>query len=377
MKIAILRQRVAGIGGAETTLVHLARGLAAQGHEVTVYGTETPQAAAPVLGPGISYTPVPVWGGKAGRVLTYALNSRRLLQRFPVQVVFSLERTFFQQVYRAGDGCHREWLQRRARFLSPGVRLAQGFSLFHRVMLGVEARLFAHPGLKRVIVNSRQVQEEIIRHYRLDPERIRLVYNGLDHQRFQPLSEAARAELLKQWGVPKGARIVLFLGSGFGRKGLGFLMEAFQGLPQESLLWVVGKGAPGPYQRLVRGEAGARVKFWGPRRDAAPFYQAASALALPTIYDPCSNVALEALACGTPVITTDANGAAEFLTPGVNGEILSRPDDLAGLKSALAAYLERGLDPQVRRAAQEAVSSLSWERTVAQTLAVLEEAALS
>jgi UDP-glucose:(heptosyl)LPS alpha-1,3-glucosyltransferase len=86
-------------------------------------------------------------------------------------------------------------------------------------------------------------------------------------------------------------------------------------------------------------------------------------------------VALEALACGTPVITTDANGAAEFLTPGVNGEILSRPDDLAGLKSALAAYLERRDDPQVRRAAQEAVASLSWERTVAQTLAVLEEAA--
>ena len=47
-----------------------------------------------------------------------------------------------------------------------------------------------------------------------------------------------------------------------------------------------------------------RLKFWGPQADLAPFYQAATLLALPTIYDPCSNVVLEALACGAPVITT-------------------------------------------------------------------------
>ena len=84
---------------------------------------------------------------------------------------------------------------------------------------------------------------------------------------------------------------------------------------------------------------------------------------------------LEALACGTPVITTRGNGAAEFLTPGENGEVLARPNDVAGLTQALAAYLERGSDPEVRRAAGEAVAHLSWEATVAQTLTVLEEAA--
>jgi UDP-glucose:(heptosyl)LPS alpha-1,3-glucosyltransferase len=108
--------------------------------------------------------------------------------------------------------------------------------------------------------------------------------------------------------------------------------------------------------------------------ETAPFYQAATVLALPTLYDPCSNVVLEALACGTPAVTTAANGAAEFITPGENGVILMRPDDVAGLGDALATFHARGRDPEVRRAAAQAVAELSWERTVAQTLEVLHEA---
>ena len=66
--------------------------------------------------------------------------------------------------------------------------------------------------------------------------------------------------------------------------------------------------------------------------------------------------------------------AAEFITPGENGVILPQPDDIAGLTAALAAFLARGPDPEVRRAATQAVAGLSWETTVAQTLEVLAEA---
>ena len=113
---------------------------------------------------------------------------------------------------------------------------------------------------------------------------------------------------------------MLFVGSGFSRKGLTYLFDAFGSLKtQGQSLWVVGKGhlplsAAGP-----AAGAGGRLRFWGPETDLAPFYQAATVLALPTIYDPCSNVVLEALGCGAPVVTTAANGAAEFITPGENG----------------------------------------------------------
>ncbi len=374
MKIAILRQRLSGPGGAETTLGHLARGMAAAGHQVTVLGAAGQEQAAGTLGPGIHFLPVPVWGGKTGRLLTYAFNARRLLQNSRFAAILSLERTLYQQCYRAGDGCHREWLARRAPYLSWPGRAAMRLNPFHQAMLYLEARLFADPGLSRVIANSRQVKEEIIRHYRLDPERIKVIYNGLDPGRFQPLPEAARVELARRLGAPPGARVVSFVGSGFNRKGLAYLIEAFGGLKDKGAqLWVVGKGDPGPYRRqAARLGAGDRVKFWGPQQDAAPFYQAASVLALPTLYDPCSNVVLEALGCGTPVVTTAGNGAREFLIPGRNGAILTRPEAIGALQEALADFLDRSADPQVRRAAHEAVAHLRWEDTVARTLALLE-----
>jgi UDP-glucose:(heptosyl)LPS alpha-1,3-glucosyltransferase len=376
MKIALLRQRVTALGGAETTLNYLVRGLAAAGHEVAVYGAEPAAAAQAALGPGVAYVRVPVWGGKTLRLLAFALNSRRRLKDAGPQVVFSLERVLSPQVYRAGDGCHREFLSRRAPYLSPLARAAQWLTPFHRVMLLIEQRLFTSPGLTLVIANSRQVREEIIRLYGVDPARIRVIVNGLDRQRFHPLDPNAAAALRQRLGAPENGTVALFVGSGFERKGLTYLLQAFGSLRDKaSQLWVVGKGHIAPYVRAAaRLGVADRVRFWGPVTETAPFYQAATVLALPTLYDPCSNVVLEALACGTPAITTAANGAAEFITPGANGAILARPDDVTALSQALTAFLAPGRDPQVRRAAAQAVAGLSWESTVAQTLGVLEEA---
>ncbi len=375
MKIALIRQRVTATGGAETTLGYLVRGMVAAGHSVTVYGTEREPEARAALGPLVAYVRVPVWGGKTLRLISFALNTRRLLKVAGPQVGFSLERVPGLPVYRAGDGCHQEWLARRAPYLSSPARAAQNFSLFHQVMLSLEARLFAHPGLLRVIANSQQVREDILRLYGVDPARLRVIVNGLDRQRFHPLDPGAAAALRLRLGTPEQGPVVLFVGSGFERKGLPYLFQAFGRLTDKtSQLWVVGKGNVALYRQAAKGLGVAdRVKFWGPVTETAPFYQAATVLALPTLYDPCSNVVLEALACGTPAVTTAANGAAEFITPGENGVILPRPDDIVGLAAALATLLARGQDPEARRAAAQAVAGLSWEATVAQTLEVLAE----
>ena len=193
MKIALLRQRVTALGGAETTLSYLVRGLAAAGHEVAVYGTESAAAAQAALGPGVAYVRVPVWGGKTLRLLSFALNTRRLLQR-----------------RRAPGGVQPGAGAGSPRSTAPGTAATGSFcpaappisrpwpgppsasASFHRVMLLVERRLFTDPGLWRVIANSRQVREEIIRLYGVDPARLRVIYNGLDRQRFHPLDGRRR-----------------------------------------------------------------------------------------------------------------------------------------------------------------------------------------
>jgi UDP-glucose:(heptosyl)LPS alpha-1,3-glucosyltransferase len=377
MRMALLRMGMGGPGGAEATLQHLARGLATAGHQVTVYGAGSSHHSTKSLGPEVTYVPVPVWGSKTLRLVTFAANSRRLLQKAPVDVVFSLERTFFQHVYRAGDGCHREWLARRTPYLSFGRKIGQTLSPFHRVMLWLEKRTFTSPDLRRVIANSRQVKEEVIRHFRVDPDKVRVVYNGLDHQVFRPLAAAERRQVRGRLGASEEKGVILFAGSGFARKGLKYLIEAFGHLAdKQTHLWVVGKGRVGSFKALAQQLGVAeRIRFWGPQTEMAPFYQAADLLALSTLYDPCSNVVLEALGCGCPVITTAANGAAEFIMPGENGEVIFQPDDSKVLAGALGDWLVRGRDLQVRRAAQDSVAHLSWEATVSQTLEVLAEAA--
>ena len=90
MKIAILRQRLAGPVGAETTLGRLAQGMAQAGHEVTLLGVSGQEQAAAALGLGIRYLPVPAGGGKTGRLLTFALNARRLLRNSRFDAILSL-----------------------------------------------------------------------------------------------------------------------------------------------------------------------------------------------------------------------------------------------------------------------------------------------
>ena len=94
-------------------------------------------------------------------------------------------------------------------------------------MLVIERRLFTSPGLNRVIANSRQVRDEIIRLYGVDPARLRVVFNGLDRQRFHPLEPGAAAALRQRLGAPEKGAVVLFAGSGFERKGLTYLLQAF------------------------------------------------------------------------------------------------------------------------------------------------------
>jgi UDP-glucose:(heptosyl)LPS alpha-1,3-glucosyltransferase len=292
----------------------------------------------------------------------------------PLILSLAWRETLRQDAYRAGDGCHREWLARRRPYDSWPERLHLSLSLFHRTLLALEKRLFQDPGLKLVIANSRQVRDEIRRHYQVAPEKIRVIYNGIDRERFAPRAAPAPGDL----GLEPGGPYILFVGSGFKRKGLHFLIAALPRMQhRDSLLLVVGHGRTGPYERLAaKLGVSSRVRFLGPQPAVERFYAAGRVLALPTIYDPCSNVVLEALAGGLPVVTTLANGASEFIQPGKNGAILARPDDIPGLAVALDEYLERSADPSVQQAATAAVADLSWPRTVAETLAALEEVAV-
>lgn len=371
MHLALVRYSLAGLGGAENTVAALARELLRQGHQVTLV-TAVPPSGSTLA--GVEQVRIPVWPGKSGRILGFALNCRRFFRQRRFEVIFSLERTLYQDVYRAGDGCHREWLQRRQVFDPWWVRLHLSLSPFHNLLLSLERRLLQDKRLKLVIANSHQVARELQRHYQVPAAKIKVIYNGVDRERFNPGRLAAlRSEALRTLGLEDSVPYLLFLGSGFKRKGLECAIRALAHLKgKEALLLVVGQGKQAPYLQLAARLGVARqVRFFGPQPQPELFYAVSRVLVLPTLYDPCSNVVLEALAGGRPVITTAANGAAEFLLPGRNGAILNRPDDLEQLAAACDEFLVRAAEPEVQEAAVQAVADLSWPRTVSETLTAI------
>jgi UDP-glucose:(heptosyl)LPS alpha-1,3-glucosyltransferase len=199
------------------------------------------------------------------------------------------------------------------------------------------------------------VREEILRTYRVAPDKLHVIYNGVDLEHFHPrerqrLRGAARAEL----GVNPRDTLFLFVGSGFSRKGLDAAIAALARAAEPAFrLLVAGRDREQARFTAQVQSAGARVSFLGAREDVRPLYAAADCFILPTRYDPFPNTALEALAMGLPVIVSSRCGAAEVVEPGRNGWIC-QPDDVPGLAAAMRAAGAAVHDAEaLQRAARE------------------------
>ncbi len=196
-----------------------------------------------------------------------------------------------------------------------------------------------------VIVNSEMVKRDVMRRHAVPPERIAVIRNGVDLARFRRQPERGAA-LRRECGFDECDTVILFLGSGYGRKGLDRVLDAFPELlrrRERARLLVAGYDSrQASYERRAR-RLGIekRVFFLGGTRDTESCYSAADLYVLPTRYDPFATTTLEALAMELPVITSDANGAAEVISHGVEGLVLPEPISPEALTDALFSLTDR------------------------------------
>jgi UDP-glucose:(heptosyl)LPS alpha-1,3-glucosyltransferase len=356
MKLALIRRQFSATGGAELYLQRLLQALVKGGHEPHLFAESWDGQLD-----GVHLHAVPGGGDRAGRLTRFADAVAAELTKHAFDVVFSLERTHHQDVYRAGDGVHRVWLRRRQQFAqwwrAPFV-CAGGF---HRNLMKLEARTFDPANTRHIIVNSDMVRREILEHFHFPANRIHLVRNGIDLERHRHGQRKATRE---RFGIKPDDTLLLFVGSGWERKGLRFVLRAFHRLkaPRVKLL-VVGKGKP----PLARPDG---CIFAGPMSDVENAFAAADLLVFLPIYEPSSNVVAEALVSDLPVITSSLNGASEIITPRKNGTVIADPRDTDAVVEAIRFWImQRGL------AEMPAKEELSLERNVEETLAVLQMAA--
>jgi UDP-glucose:(heptosyl)LPS alpha-1,3-glucosyltransferase len=330
LSLAVVRQRYAVDGGAERFVARLLDALQGRNLRVTLVTREWSSVS------GFDVVALdPFYIGRLWRDWSFA---RAVCKRLALQhydIVQSHERISCCDVYRAGDGVHREWLAQRARALGKLERLGQRISPYHWYTCRAERRLFQSPRLRAVICNSNMVKDEIVRHFGVSEERLRVVYSGIDTGTYHPDLRRHRTDVRARYGIPETATLFLFIGSGFARKGLAALLEAFATLAAEAHLLVVGRDKhSGRYEaHAARLGLRGRVQFLGSQPDVKPFYGAADGLVLPTLYDPFPNVVLEAMASGLPVVTSTKCGAAEFIDRGVNGFVCDALDTPALAKA--------------------------------------------
>lgn len=196
------------------------------------------------------------------------------------------------------------------------------------------------------MTNSKLTRQHILDHYEISPDKISVIYNGVDMMRFHP-----GIGINKKYSVRKALKIlpdditVLFVSNNFKLKQLFLILQAMAFLKDNSFkLVAVGSDNPDAYKRWAeKNGLGNQVFFPGMQNAIENYYAEADIFVLPTLYDAFANVCLEAMACGIPVITTETNGAAELISHGVHGYVLKRSDprELAGYLVRLKSSSDR------------------------------------
>jgi UDP-glucose:(heptosyl)LPS alpha-1,3-glucosyltransferase len=351
MRIALIQPKFDTRGGAERYALNLGLGLARRGHELHLFGRK-----AEGLPDSVRFHRL--WALPAGRALkTWSFDkaAQWRLSRNDFPIIQGSGKTTCQNVHRLGGGLHQTYLQQLERSAT---------SWYDRVALAIEDRLMRSSGLKAVICPSRWVRQELETLYPQVAGIVHVIANGVDPNAFAYCPDPGKhRDLRAALPAAAGRRVLLFVAANFWLKGLDRAIGLLPYLP-DSVLLVIGADKRPPFIDQARGLGVAeRLIFLGTQADMTAYYQAADLLLHPTRYDPFANVCLEALACGTPVVTTARNGAADLLHSGRGGAVM---DPSAGAEPA-ARLVQTVLDqgPAARQQARQLACEHSQEAHLA------------
>jgi UDP-glucose:(heptosyl)LPS alpha-1,3-glucosyltransferase len=379
LKIALVIDRLeARRGGGEGYAVALARGLVRSGHDVHVlthYWDNPPS--------GLRMHPVPMMHyPRWGKTLSLAIAARSITQAESFDIVQGFGGMPWVDVSRPGGGVEQAWLVQDVRARDPGparwlTALRRRLSPKVWVNRLVEKMVYVRNGRVRIIANSEKVKRDILRYYgQVDPARIHVIRNGVDLDRFHPRRRKEGCRIRAELGLRPDTVVILFLAHNFRLKGLHCLIRALGGASMPMHDWVLlvgGRGNRRTFRDLSnRHELSGRTHFLDQVVFPETLLAACDMLVHPTFYDPFSNVCLEAMAAGVPVITTACNGASELIEDGRSGFVVSDPWSVELLRQRI--YSLMNMDRQrMGTEARSTAEHYSWDRHIAAVESIYRE----
>ena len=258
---------------------------------------------------------------------------------------------FFCDVVTA-HSVHLAWFIISIRSLVPNSKAwwLKILNPMHYFTIAIETIQYRLGGCKLVIAISQTVKNELMHFHKISPDRIQVVYSGVDSSMFHPsLRKAHFAERQRRFGWGADDFILIFIGNEFRRKGLSVVLNAMALAKNVRIkLLVVGSADSRPFiQESYRLGLGSQVFFCGRSNEIPMLLAISDAFVFPTVYEPFGLVITEAMACGLPVVTSRCAGAAELIEDGKEGLLLSDPNDPVVLAKHIAYLLE---SPEARQA---------------------------
>ncbi len=334
-------------GGAESYAVSLASTLAENGWETHLFGQNwdgEPRAAVfhrikiPKL--------LPSWA----KMILFALKHKKMAKSQVFDVILGFGNTIYMNVYQSHGGVHRFSTARKLYtekniFFRSIKRLLIVFSLKDKVRNWIESAPFRLDPKPKIIAISLMIEKDFTSFYHTNEKEIKVIYNGIDTTKYnRGLKERLRGSIRQQLRITDNDIAFLFISYDLKKKGMVPLIEAAAKLKKLNFtnfkVVVVGE-RPYPLllKRVKRLSLEDTVIFTGPTKTPEDYYANCDVLVLPTFYDACSLVVIEAMACGLPAVTTIYNGAAGIITNEKDGYIISHPPRSAELVEAMKALM--------------------------------------
>jgi glycosyltransferase involved in cell wall biosynthesis len=300
----------------------------------------------------------------AGLYMSFALNAARHVSRYDLDVIHG------HSMYAGGYALSKnlpfvvtlhgtQLSELRSTFSTrprPDHVLTDSCSMFMERAAAAKADI--------VIAVCKKHKREVVEQYGIDEEKLRVVYEGIDVDRFSPSSCEGND--------------VLFVGRLHQRKGVDRLLRAFKKVTEsngDARLRIAGKGeGESEYKKMARELGlGESVEFLGhvPDSELPALYSSASMFVMPSYYEGFGLVLLEAMASGLPVLAFDTGVAPEIIKNGKNGYIVDEHDMHDRILEMLSNPKKRKAMGKAGRKVVE--KNLTWKKTAEHMLGIYRE----
>jgi len=375
MKIAlVVYQFIKEKGGVESYVFNLSRHLLDRCHEVHIFAHRFGQDQDKRLlfhhVPAITFwSPLKHW--------TFAVNAPKIIKKTGIKfdIVHGFTQTLFQDIYRVGGGCHWDYMMHTYPLMQSAFgKIVLCLNPRHFSLLLLERIIFKRKCYKQITCISEQCKKEIMQHYKIYANDIEVIYNGVDTNTFTPQNRIRYRDVIRvKYAVAPDEVLLLFVGSGFKRKGLKYIIDALPLIDTDKKikLLVAGRGKVREYQKLAK-ENGItdKIIFAGVYKNIQEIYAAGDIFVFPSEYDAFGTACLEAMASGLPVVVSKTSGVSEIITHGKDGFVVNHPIDAKEMVEYIELLMEKEKREEMGSAARQKSEMYSFEANIEKTLRI-------